>query len=231
MPAKGSHPVLADSTPVYVGGVTGGAQTDDAGGKTTTAAWWTDKAVEAGHFRFALAFSPKGSNFPDFEQVSNAREAAAAVKDGARRLEWTPPGSPADMPDLDDAHAEAMSFADGLRGDVIAVHDDAQLYPGADSLAWAVSMAANPGGADDVVKSLVVAQDPWDLPRQSIRSNLTVMVWVGPVTDNAERYFQVMETPDVAEKVRERHARPYMWSVIDADGSVTSFEPVPDRYA
>lgn len=225
-----SHPVFADGSHVLISGVTGAG--DDFGGKTSTAAWWLETAVGAGHFDYGLAFSPKGNRFPG-PTVTNSREAAQAVSSGARVIEWTISGPPAQLAssDFGDAHAEAMSFAWGLNGSVLAVHDDAVMFAKADSLAWSTALAGNPGPGEDRIKSIVVSQDPWDLPRQAVRSNLPVLVWVGPLGDDAKRYFDVMKKADAADVVRERHTEPYMWSVIDGDGEVMTFGPVPERFA
>lgn len=219
---------LTDNTHVLVSGVTGSG--DAFGGKTSTAAWWLDMAVERGHFDYALAFDLKGGRFPGAD-VTNAHEAAEAVQRGERRLDWTVNGSPVDMGDFSDEHAEAMSFASGLNGSVIVAHDDAVMYGDADSLRWATALAGNPSGGDHAVKSLVISQDPWDLPRKGVRSNLPVLVWVGPTGEDSERYFDVMKKSAAHDLVSQRHTEPFMWSAVDGDGSVTTYGPVPEKYA
>lgn len=223
-----SHPVLADATHVLIAGVTGAG--DGFGGKTSTAAWWLDHAVP-GHFRYGVAFSPKGHRFDFATTVTSPLEAAEAIGDGARVLEWTIDGSPMDVDNLEDAHAQAMSFASGLEGDVLAVHDDAVRYSGADSLEWCTALAGNPAPGDDRIKSLVVTQDAWDLPRRGVRSNLPVFVWVGPLSDEGEKFLKQSGKGKAAEVVRKRHTVPYRWSIIDGDGRVDTFDPVPEQYA
>lgn len=224
---EGSHPVFADGSHVLISGVTGSG--DEYGGKSSVAAWWLDTAVPV-HFDFGIAFSPKGSRFAG-PTVTNAREAADAIGSGSRIVEWSVSGSPTNFDALGDAHAEAMSFASGLAGDVLAVHDDAITYAGADSLKWCCALAGNPSGDGNRIKSIVVSQDPWDLPRKAVRSNLPVLIWVGPVTDEIDKFFRQSGKGPAVDVVRERHDRPFMWSVVDGAGTVSTFNPVPDRYA
>jgi hypothetical protein len=226
MPER-SHPAFTDGTHVLISGVTGSGA--DFGGKTTTAAWWMDTAVESGHFQYGIAFSPKGNRFPG-PTVTSAREAANAVANGKRIIEWTVDGRPGSVGSLHEEHANCMDFVSGVNGDVLAVHDDAVMYSGADSLSWATALAGNPAPGENRVKSLVVSQDPWDLPRKGVRTNLPVLVWVGP-SGSAERYFDCMKKSDAYELVNERHTEPYMWSVVDGDDNVITFAPVDERYA
>lgn len=222
-----AHPAFTDGSHVLVAGISGSG--DRFGGKTSTCSWLVDHLVPD-HFDFGVCFSPKGHNFPG-PTVTTAPDAADAVASGARVVEWSVSGSPFDVDDLDERHAEAMDFADGLDGSVVAIHDDAAGYAGSDSLAWATSMAGNPASGDDPIKSLVVTQDPWDLPRRSVRTNLPTVVWVGPLSSEGEKFFRQNGLSDVVEPIRERHSVPYRWSVIDPDGRVTSFRPVDESYA
>jgi hypothetical protein len=219
-------PFLTDPAPVLLSGTTG--SNDAAGGKTTTAHWWSDTLVAGGHYEYLIAFSPKGGNFAA-EPVANAREAADAVAGGADRLEWTRPGMTGGG-DLAEWHHAAVQFADGLAGSVVFVHDDAQMYPSGAGLAGAVSMGDNPGGDADVIKSIVTCQDPWDLPRKGVRANLNNLGWVGPMTDAGRRYFETFSLPDVADAIADRHTEPYVWSVYDGV-DVWTFDPVPEDYA
>jgi len=214
---------LYDGTHVLITGITGSGER--YGGKTATGNWWLSEAVEQGHYQYAIAFYPgrAGGKF-DGETVHGAREAADAIADGARYLEWVP-----DPGDVENAHNDAVKFAEGLDGSVIMAHDDAIRYAQSDSLAWATAAAGNPSGGG-AVKSLVISQDPWDLPRKGVRANLPVMVWVGPMTDTGRRFFEQTRSSQVAETIDARHVEPFMWSVIDGD-TIDTYTPVPERYA
>lgn len=219
---------FVDTSHLLFAGITGAGEAE--GGKTATCNWLQHELVRRGHFDFSVCFSPKGGNF-DAVTVRSPDEAAGAVAEGHSRLEWTVDGSPAsfDSDTVADAHVEAMSFADGLNGDVVAVHDDAQMYPDSSALAWAASMAGNPGSGE-AVKSLVVCQNPWALPETNVRTNMGAMVWVGPVNDNAERYFKVMQMGGQLDTVKRRHTEPFMFSVV-TESEVHTYAPVPEEYA
>lgn len=227
MPQKDA-PYFVDNSHLLFAGITGAGARE--GGKTATSNWLQAKLVRQGHFDYSVCFSLKGGNF-DAATVRDAEEAAQAIADGDRRIEWTVEGSPAsfDSGTVATAHVEAMSFADGLNGDVVAVHDDAQMYPDSNALAWASSMAGNPGSGS-AVKSLVVCQNPWSLPETNVRTNMGAMVWVGPVNDNAERYFRVMQMSGQLATVRERHTEPFMFSVV-TESAVDTYAPVPEKFA
>jgi hypothetical protein len=213
---------LTDNSHVLLSGVTGSGEA--AGGKTATANWWADRLVEAGHFDYAVAFDPKGRQFRGTD-VTGVRDAASAVEDGARRLDWSPEG----RADLAERHDMAARFVEGTAGSVVMVHDDAALYADGDGLAWATALGGNPGPGDYPVKSLVVTQDPWDLPRKAVRANLANVGWVGPMTDDAARYFDVMQKSGMADVVRAEHDA-FWWSVHDG-AEVHTFTPVPGEYA
>jgi hypothetical protein len=110
------------------------------------------------------------------------------------------------------------------------IHDDAVMFGSAESLAWATALAGNPGPGSDPIKSIVVSQDAWDLPRRGVRANLNNMGWVGPMTDAGRRYWQTMEREAAADAIADRHIEPYMWSVHDGT-ELHTFDPVPDDYA
>lgn len=214
---------LYDGTHVLIAGVTGSG--NQWGGKTATANWWADCLVERGHYDFMVAFDQKGGNYVG-ERVDGPQAAAQAVQEGHRRLDWSPDG----WGDFGEQHVDMVRFADGLNGSVVLVHDDAVMYADSDSLKYATALGGNPGDGGDAMKSLVVSQDPWDLPRKGVRSNLPVMAWVGPTTEEAESYFRGMKKGSAFETIRERHTRPHMWSVVDGD-RVDTFDPVPEEYA
>lgn len=234
MTGNRSHPVLTDGTHCLVAGVTGSGER--WGGKTSTAAWWMDSVVPddlaaPAHFRYGIAFSPKGNRFPNAKTVSDMDSAFEALGERRTKIEWTVDGSPIDGIDLSSSHAECMEFARRLPGDVFLVHDDAVLYSSADSLQWATATAGNPPPGDPRIKSVVVSQDPWDLPRRGVRSNLPVLIWVGPTTAEAEKFFRQSGKSEAFDVVESRHKEPYRWSIIDGAGDVATFNPVPSDYA
>jgi hypothetical protein len=223
---------LTDAGHVLLTGITGSG--DKYGGKSTTAAWWSDMLVDRGHYDYAIAFDPKNAGYVG-RTVRSVEAAAAAVEDGDRRIHFVAGDHMLD-PDGDalaEKHREVAAFVRGLarRGDVVAVHDDAVMYRDARSLAWFTAVGGNPGRGRNRVKSLVVSQDPWDLPRRSVRSNLDVLVWVGPVGRNTEKYFRTMDMAGALDTVEARHAgEAYVWSAIDGE-DVYTFDPVPEAYA
>lgn len=218
-----SHPnFLTDNSHVLLSGVTGSGET--AGGKTATANWWQTQLVEQGHVEWSITYDPKGGQFTG-QTVRGPTEAADAVQAGANQLNWWPRHES----DLADQHDDAIRFAEGLRGSVVVVHDDAVTYADADSLQWATALAGNPGKGQDPIKSIVVSQDPWDLPRKGVRANINNLGWVGEPTPEMERYYDVMRRGHVAEEIAERHTAPYMWSVHDGS-ELHTYEPVPERF-
>jgi len=216
---------VTDSSPVLLSGATG--SNARAGGKTATANWWMDSLVAGEHVEYAVAYDPKGGQFVG-ERVETAEEAAEAVRQGARRIDWTRPSATAG--NLDEWFTAATRFADGLPGEAVIVADDAQMYPDSAGLAGAVSMGGNPGPDGDAVKTIVTAQDPWDLPRTAVRVNLNNLGWVGPMTDAGRRYFETFSLEGVADDVDDRHTEPFVWSVWDGMDLLT-FDPVPEQYA
>jgi hypothetical protein len=222
---------LWDGTHILVAGVTGANESVDAGGKTATSNWLAQQVVDGGHADWAIAFAPKGPGLffdnrgGDAAVVGTAREAADAYAEGARFLEWVPDT----RGDVAAQHDDATRFAEGLAGGGVFVHDDAVTYAGSDGLAWATALAGNPTDGDGI-KSVVVTQDPWDLPRKSVRTNLNVLVHVGPVTSDARRYFDVMKMSWAADVVEDRHTDPYVFSAVIGE-RVDTYEPVPAAYA
>jgi len=217
-------PYWFDGVHVLVAGTTGSGER--WGGKTATAHYWATLAVEAGPYDNAIAYAPKGGGFA-WPNVTTALEAAQEVQDGGRYLMWTPQ----DRSDPAADHADAVSFARGLSGRTVMVHDDAVTYSASDSLAMATALAGNPTGGGGGVKSIVATQDPWDLPRRGVRSNLPVITWVGPVTDEAMSWFQQVKTGKIGERVKAAHAdTPYTFTVINGD-EIHTYDPVPSDFA
>jgi len=214
---------LYDNSHALIAGITGAG--DGYGGKTATANWWGDQAVEGGHFDYMLAFDPKGGNFVG-ENVTGPVEAAEAIQGGARRIDW----SPAYGDDLEEQHDTFLRFAQGLNGDAVLIHDDAVMYASADSLKWATALGGNPGDGQNALKSLVATQDPWDLPREGVRANLPVTIWVGPINETGEHFFESNNMSSVADQIRREHTEPHMWTVRNGTETMT-YDPVPAEYA
>jgi len=211
-----TEPYFTDRTHVLISGVTGSG--DAYGGKTATANWWLDSVVPS-EFDYGFYFDPKGTATIQGHTVHGLTRVGSLVREGTRTFHVQP-----GWEERDKAHTALMQFVDEhLDGSALLIHDEAYSYEG--RLEWATATAGNAVPA----KSIVVSQDVWDLPR-NVRSNTPVKVWVGPYTDEAKRYFEVMGIKSKGETIRERHTEPYMWSVIDGD-TVDTYNPVPSKYA
>jgi len=55
-------------------------------------------------------------------------------------------------------------------------------------------------------------------------------VWVGPMGNEARKFFKSEQMKRAAEKV-EQHTGQYRWSVTDGGDYVTTHDPVPEEYA
>jgi hypothetical protein len=223
---------MTDGTPAYwwdgshvmIVGATGAGS--DKGGKTATAHYWATAALDHG-FDYAIAYAPKGGGYA-FPAVRDARAAATAIADGLPAVMWVP----RDAAEPADEHADVVAFAEGLDGDVLLVHDDAVMYDEADSLKRSTALLGNPADEDDDrVKSIVATQDPWDMPRKGVRSNVDVVAWVGPLTDAGRSWLRQRGTGEDRIDAIEEHGRtPHAWSVLNAD-DLDRYPPVPEAFA
>lgn len=205
---------LYDSTPVLISGATGAGS--DMGGKSTLAQWWSYQLVRKGHFDTVIAFDAKGATKYG-AVVGGYEQASSALASGENRVTVRPGTTGSE---LEEAHEETAQFVKAYPKKTVFIHDDAIMYVG-DSLQNSIAVYGN---MDPPVKNIVISQDPWDLPRRGILSNLTVKIWVGPFTSEAERYFDVMKI-DGKEAVREKHTKPHVWTAVNGS-EVTTFRPI-----
>lgn len=214
---------LTDNSHISLSGVTGSGK--NAGGKTATTNWMLSTLVEKGHYNYAVAFDPKGGQY-NGTMVVTPEQAANAISNGENILNWTI----TDIENVEQRHSQAFSFADGLAGSVVFAHDDAVMYADSGALKNAIALAGNPGPGDFPIKSIVVSQDMWDLPRKSIRSNINNLGWVGMPTAEMTKYFKVMGQQHISDVIEKRHTKPFMWSVYDGT-TVHTYNPVPSKFA
>lgn len=209
---------FTDRTHILISGPTGSG--DKWGGKSATANWWIDQLVP-NHYDYGLFFDPsRGGASTQGRTIRNSLKTMATyMRKGENQFHIAPRWE-----DRDAAHEGLMAFIEEhLDGSVVMAHDEAYAYDG--RLEWATATAGNEVPA----KSLVVTQRAWSV-NENIRSNCPVKVWVGPMTDEGERFFQTAGKAWVADEVRERHTEPYMWSVVDGE-DIDTYNPVPKKYA
>lgn len=203
---------LTDGGHVLIAGATGAR--DDYGGKTVLANWWADQLVELGHRQVSLFVNVKEHSFVRGREVSTLRGAAQSYRAGYRRFDWR--GNPAD----------GAQWAEELPGEAVIVWDEAWDYSDSETLHAALRMWGN---QPESTRSLVVSQRPYDLS-QDIRNNTTITVWVGPVTNEGEQFFDSMKIPDVSDRLKGE-MKPYHWAVIDGGELQEVKRPVPEAYA
>lgn len=209
---------LTDGSHVAISGVTGVGR--KFGGKSVTANWWQYNAVEKGWYDLSVYFNPKHDDFVKGEAVHSLKGFAESYQAGTRRFDFRPASTSGA-----DEHGRVMEFLNELPDSVLVVHDEAASYADADSLHWATARAGNE--AD--MRSLVIAQRPWDLG-ESVLANCPLKVWVGPTTPEARRYFQSLQIESAFDLV-EQNTGPHMWSVIDGGSYVETNPPVPADFA
>jgi len=219
---------ITDGAHVLIAGATGSG--DAYGGKSVLANWWYERLTAQGWYSVGVYFDPKGLQFVSRQAdstVSTLQGFASAYRSGARIIQYRPTHG-----DEAAEHADLVELLRQLPGKKIVVHDEAQDYKTADSLAWCLSRAGNLDNADtptDSIRSLVVTQRPWNLSEE-LRANMPLKVWVGPFGQEARNYFQSENMRDAADAVRDATA-PYRWSVTDAGDYVETNAPVPEEYA
>ena len=219
---------LDDDTHVLIAGATGSGK--QYGGKSVLANWWFQQSVEKGHHDVGLFFNPKGLSFVsggDVRRVRTIQGLAKSYKAGYRLFDYYPSdgGSQA-------SNEPVISFLRHLPGRKIVVHDEAQAFKDAESLNWCLSQGGNMSDASeptDNIRSLVVTQRPWNLSEE-LRANMPLKIWVGPVTNECESWFQSEKMTKAVERVRKA-TDAYHWSVTDAGEYVTTHAPVPEGYA
>jgi hypothetical protein len=214
---------------VFVAGVTGfGMGLLDTGGKTSTANWWFSELVDNGWRDYGIYFNPSGDK-PDGPRiaadatVNTVQELGEALAGGASKVEFVPQST--------DGAAEHANLAGFVRKfhsrtglSSVVVHDEARFYAGTDSMRW---FAAR--GSDVDCRSLVLSQHPWDIP-ESIVTNLHVFVWVGPVSDQAKRWFQSVKDEEQYQHAKSNEAA-YHWSIFLGGEYLATMKPVPEKYA
>lgn len=219
LPPGGGHVLIAGAT----------GTKDEYGGKTVTANWWWRQSYAKGWHDLAVYINPKGhSNIgkaidgTDPVTVDSLREFASAYREGERifdyQLAW---GNEVE------AHEELIETLRELPGEKIVVHDEAQRYRDSRMLDWSLSQGGNLD--EGSIRSLVITQRPWNLS-ETLRANMPVKIWVGPLTSEGRNYFQSENMHDAIPKIQEATG-PFRWNVTDGGEYQHTNEPVPERYA
>lgn len=216
---------LTDGSHVFITAPTGaGAK---FGGKTVLSNWWVQRAVESGWFDLGLVFNPKGHAFIDGQQVKSLKGLAQSYQAGYRRFNYIP------FDDVEAEHTQVMETLQQLPGKKIVAHDECHEYGDSEMLDWCFRQGGN---VEDSVKfdtgnirSLAISQHPWDLP-EGVTNNVPLFVLVGPPTQQAQRYFDVMQIGGAFDAIPD-DLEPYCWSVVDGGEYIRSHAPVPEEYA
>lgn len=227
--AANAREVIQQGPHALIAGVTGYGMSfsGDTGGKSTTANWWFSELVRMGWRDYGIYFNPSGdgSGAPNIKadaSVNSVMELAEAFGNGARLIHFKPQST------------DGVSEHRALRGFVkrvyertglssVVVHDEARFYAKKGALDYFVSR-----GSDVNCRSLVLTQHPWDVP-EDIVNNLHVLVWVGPLSEQSERWFKSMGMSDQLQTVKE-HTAAYHWSMFLGGTYVATMEPVPEEY-
>lgn len=196
---------------ILISGPTGAGER--YGGKSTTADWWQDNLLGNGWVDMSVSIDPGGAGYTGMV-VNTLEELAEAFKTGTRQFVWP--------------HAERVDAlvetVDRLPGTATIVFDEAWMYPESEGMENCIR---NLGNQDEPVTGLVVSQRAWDLP-DSIRNSCPLKVWVGPMTNEGEKYFKTSGMGHVPDEV---DPDPYQWVVTDGGELIDVNEPVPESYA
>lgn len=211
---------LTDNGHVLISGATGAKE--EYGGKTTTANWWFEQSVEQGWHDVGVFVNPKGHSKIRGQTVSTLKGLAQSYKHGKRLFDYR-----LDHDDAEGDHQRLVEMLRGLPGEKILVHDEAQMYRDAESLNWCLSQGGNLDSGS--IRSLVLTQRPWNLPEEH-RANMPVKIWVGPVTSEGRKFFEVEHMRGAISEVEEDIA-PYHWAVTDGGEYQHTNPPVPEDYA
>ena len=212
---------LTDNSHMLITGATGAGSR--FGGKSSTANWLFEQSVDRGHFEAGVYFDPKGHSFIRGETVRSLGDLVGAWQRGQRLFHYVPT-------EPEPEHSNLIQALRNTTGQKIIVHDEAHSVADSDMLDWCVRQGGNVGQrfATGDIRSVVVSQHPWDLP-ESVGQNVPLMVWVGPKTQQAKRYFDTMGIGSAFAELPD--APPYHWTVIDAGEIVKTHAAVPEAYA
>ena len=209
---------LTDGGHVLISGATGAKE--DYGGKTTTANWWFEQSVERGWHDQGVFLNPKKHSNIRGRTVSTLKGLAESYREGYRLFDWQ------GAVDEESVDAIVQFFAE-LSGETVIVFDEAQSYRDADGLDWVLSQGGNLDSGS--FTALVLTQRPWNLSEE-LRANLPVKIWVGPVTSEGRKFFEVEHMKRVGQQLKDE-MEPYHWAVTDGGEYQHVNPPVPGEYA
>jgi len=205
---------LADGGHVLISGSTGAKK--GYGGKSVLANWWFSLLVEKGHRDLGVFINPKQHGFVRGQSVSTLKGFAESYKAGNRLFNVR-----AESPD------EWIETLLHLEDDAVVVFDEAQSYGGSEALQDTLAMYGNRDGA--TIRGIVVTQRPWNLSEE-LRANMPVKVWVGPITNEGESFFDTEKMQTIGQELKGE-MEPYQWAVTDAGELQEVNAPVPEEYA
>lgn len=212
--------ILTDDGHVLMTGTTGAGE--GMGGKTTTANWWHEQAVESGQREVSVFYNPKNHSGIRGRTCTTLGGLASAYRRGSRVLDFQPKSKYGEP-----EHEAVIQWFKRIPGRKQFIHDEVSFYADSEGLKWALAQGGNLGSGS--IRSLVLTQYPWDLSERML--NLLIWrVYVGEPTKQTERYLQAMGMGEMAGEIRQR-AAPYHWQAITGDEVVKVYEPVPESYA
>lgn len=212
--------ILTDDGHVLITGTTGAGE--GMGGKTTTANWWHEQAVETGQRAASLFYNAKGQAGIRGYTCRSLGELAQAYQQGSRVLDFQPPSDYGA-----EEHEYVVQWFRRLPGEKQMVHDEVSFYSDSEGLNWCLAQGGNMGS--DSIRSLVLTQYPWDLSQR----HLNLLIWrvyVGEPTKSTQRFLEAMGLGQLAGEIRQK-AAPYHWVAITGDEITNVYEPVPESYA
>lgn len=205
---------LADGGHVLISGATGSRK--DYGGKTVLANWWASNLVAKGHRDVSVFINPKGHGFVRGNRVRSQSGLQQSLNAGTSQINYTKPHPNAVVAELAKRNANA-----------VVVFDEAWEYDGSWGLNQTVRKLGNIDGGG--IRGLVVSQRPWDLT-DAVLNSTPLIVWVGPLTNEGQRYFETMNMSQEAAKINGK-MEPYQWAVFDGGELQEVNDPVPASFA
>ncbi len=212
--------ILTDAGHVLITGTTGAGE--GMGGKTTTANWWHEQAVESGQREVSLFYNAKCQRGIAGRTCTTLGELAGAYQNGCRTLDFQPPSDYGA-----EEHEYVVQWFRRIPGRKQMIHDEVSFYNDSEGLNWCLAQGGNLDNGS--IRSIVLTQYPWDLTER----HLNLLIWrvyVGEPTKSTERFLQAMQLQDLAGEIRKR-AAPYHWIAITGDKITNVYEPVPESYA
>lgn len=214
---------LTDFTHMLITGSTGSGS--EYGGKSVLSGWIADNSVKSGFVDISIIFNVKGHDFFPGEKCYSIKDVVTSYNSGNKIINYIPDETPIAE------HSRLVEVFKKVSGRKLFVHDEAHMLSDSPELDWCFRQGGNVGSKYRTgnIRSIAVTQHPWDL-KNSTLNNTPLIVWIGPKTAQAKRYFQTMQIESAYKQIPE-NIEPYHWAVIDAGEFVEINAPVPQKYA